>query len=134
MNASDSLVFLHTAAANETTFAALMAEMAPDVPLRHVIDEAALQEAVAMGVLAADVSPGRLIYIDNCARCHRPEAVTRYTETQWQKILPWMSDQAQQSPEDAAAVKAYVLITLRAAARVTDDNARTPATTAPADP
>ena len=90
--------------------------------------------AVAMGVIADDVRNGRMIYIDNCARCHRPEAVTRYTETQWQKILPWMSDQAQLSPEDAAAVKAYVLITLRAAARVTDDNARTPATTAPADP
>jgi mono/diheme cytochrome c family protein len=87
-----------------------------------------------MGVIADDVRNGRMIYIDNCARCHRPEAVTRYTETQWQKILPWMSDQALLSPEDAAAVKAYVLVTLRTTARVAEENAQTPPTTVPADP
>ena len=102
--------------------------------LAPLVGEPALQEAVAMGLVADDVRNGRTIYIDNCARCHRPEAVTRYTETQWQKILPWMSDQAQLSPEDAAAVKAYVLITLRAAARVADDNGATLPTTDPADP
>lgn len=98
------------------------------------VGEPALQEAVAMGLVADDVRNGRTIYIDNCARCHRPEAVTRYTETQWQKILPWMSDQALLSPEDAAAVKAYVLVTLRTTARVAEENAQTPPTTVPADP
>ncbi len=98
------------------------------------VGEPALREAAAMGLVADDVRNGRTIYIDNCARCHRPEAVTRYTEAQWDKTLTWMSDQAQLSPEDAAAVKAYVLVTLRAAARLADENAQTPPTTVPADP
>ncbi len=86
------------------------------------VGEPALLEAVAMGVVAEDVRNGRMIYVTNCARCHRPEAVTRYTEVQWRKTLPWMSGEAMLSPEDAAAVKAYVLVTLRAAARVADNN------------
>lgn len=95
------------------------------------VGEPALLEAVAMGVVAEDVRNGRTIYITDCARCHRPEAVTRYTEAQWRKTLPWMSGEAMLSPDDAAAVKAYVLVTLRAAARVADPNAGTPPTTVP---
>ena len=84
-----------------------------------------------MGVVAEDLRNGRRIYITDCARCHRPEAVTRYTEAQWSKTLPWMSGEALLSPEDAADVKAYVLVTLRAAARATE--AETHPTTVPAD-
>ena len=67
-----------------------------------------------MGVVGADLRHGRTIYVTDCARCHRPEPVTRYTEAQWLKTLPWMSGEASLSPREAADLKAYVLVTLRA--------------------
>jgi mono/diheme cytochrome c family protein len=81
------------------------------------VGEPALREAVVLGVAAADVRHGRTIYVTTCAQCHSPEPVTGYTEAQWSKTLPRMSEQAMLSPQEAADVKAYVLVTLRAAAK-----------------
>jgi hypothetical protein len=49
----DALVMLHTAESNRAMFGALMAELAPDVPVEHIVDEAALREACACGVVTA---------------------------------------------------------------------------------
>jgi hypothetical protein len=46
--------FVHTLKTNVETFAALMADLAPGVPARHLLDEAALAEARAAG----SITPG----------------------------------------------------------------------------
>lgn len=44
-----SLSFLHTSSVHIQTFNALLAELAPDVPARHIVDESLLSEACAAG-------------------------------------------------------------------------------------
>ena len=41
------LTFLHTAQAHVATFDRLMGELAPDVPVRHLVDESLLADAMA---------------------------------------------------------------------------------------
>ncbi len=43
------LLFLHTSSLHIQTFNALLAELAPDIPVRHVVDESLLSEACASG-------------------------------------------------------------------------------------
>lgn len=45
-----TLVFLHTAPANVTTFAQLLAEIDPTIPAKHVLDESLLADARAHGL------------------------------------------------------------------------------------
>ncbi|MHC5007560.1 MAG: hypothetical protein ACYTGF_09415, partial [Planctomycetota bacterium] len=47
-----------------------------------------MREGKTMGVSADNLERGRAIYITQCARCHSPEPVTRYTEAQWRETLP----------------------------------------------
>lgn len=47
----DTLVMFHTAESNRALFGALVAELAPDVPVAHVVDAGALQEVCACGVV-----------------------------------------------------------------------------------
>jgi Asp/Glu/Hydantoin racemase len=48
-----TLTLFHTSHANQATFAALLAEMAPDVPVRHVVDEDLLRAAREEGRMTA---------------------------------------------------------------------------------
>ena len=45
------LTLFHTAASNRDLFDALLKQIAPDVPVRHVVDEAILREARAAGAV-----------------------------------------------------------------------------------
>ena len=47
------LTLFHTAATNEPLFAALLQEIAPDIPVRHIVDETILPEARVAGVTDA---------------------------------------------------------------------------------
>ena len=47
----DTLTMLHTAESNRVLFGALAAELAPDVPVAHIVDEGALREVCARGVV-----------------------------------------------------------------------------------
>jgi hypothetical protein len=49
----DTLAMLHTAESNRAMFGALLAELAPDIPVEHIVDEGALREACACGVVTA---------------------------------------------------------------------------------
>jgi len=51
------LALLHTAASNASVFAKLGAEIAPDVPLQHVVDDGLLAEARANGGITPDLNP-----------------------------------------------------------------------------
>src|SRR5687768_3878216 len=47
-----TLAFLHTAPVNVATFDRLLAEIAPSIPVKHVIDESLLRDARAFGITA----------------------------------------------------------------------------------
>ncbi len=49
------LALVHTVPANIETFDALIGELAPDIPIRHVMHDALLKEALAAGELTADI-------------------------------------------------------------------------------
>jgi aspartate/glutamate racemase len=44
-----TLAFLHTSPVHVSTFDALLSELAPDIPVRHVVDESLLSEACSVG-------------------------------------------------------------------------------------
>lgn len=50
------LALLHTATANAVTFDALGRELAPDVPLQHVVDDSLISEARAHGGVTPDLN------------------------------------------------------------------------------
>jgi len=50
------LALLHTAAANATVFAKLGQEIAPDIPLQHVVDDSLISEARANGGITPDLN------------------------------------------------------------------------------
>ena len=47
----DTLALFHTAESNRELFGALAAELAPDVPVTHIVDEGALREVCARGAV-----------------------------------------------------------------------------------
>lgn len=51
---------------------------------------------------------GRRIYVTNCAKCHAPEPVKKYSAAEWQTIMPEMVEETNLKSADAAAVTAYV--------------------------
>jgi mono/diheme cytochrome c family protein len=86
-----------------------------------------LREGETMGVNAENLERGRTIYITQCARCHSPEPVTGYTESQWRETLPRMSHEAMLTDRETADVRDYVMATVAAsAAASTGDGARGP--------
>lgn len=46
-----TLTFLHTSPVHIPTFEGLLAEIAPDIPVRHIVDESLLQEAREAGAI-----------------------------------------------------------------------------------
>ena len=55
---------------------------------------------------------GRQIYITECIRCHSPERVTRYSQVQWDDILPRMAKKSKLPPEKITDIAAYIRLTL----------------------
>jgi mono/diheme cytochrome c family protein len=53
---------------------------------------------------------GREIYASSCTRCHGPARIDRRSDEKWsQKVLPDMCKKAKLTPEQTAAVTAYVM-------------------------
>jgi hypothetical protein len=50
-----TLTFLHTSPVHIATFDQLIAEIAPDVPVRHIVDESLLSQARAAGAITAEL-------------------------------------------------------------------------------
>ena len=67
-------------------------------------------EATAPSVPPEDavLTRGRRLYLTTCARCHAPEPVSRYSASQWNRILPEMIKSSKLNESDAAAVTRYV--------------------------
>ncbi len=56
---------------------------------------------------------GRNLYITDCATCHSPEPVARYSQRQWDEIMPRMARETKMSLDDEQAVTAYVRFILQ---------------------
>jgi hypothetical protein len=54
-NKTKRLTFLHTSPVHIETFNRLMAELAPDIPVEHIVDETLLQKARAQGRLTPEL-------------------------------------------------------------------------------
>lgn len=80
------------------------------------------QAAPLVGTLSAhahagspsQLAHGRDLYITKCAKCHSVEPVRKYPLAQWEhEILPEMNEETKLTPEECAAVRAYVLTVLK---------------------
>ncbi len=78
------------------------------------VDGLVLRQATLEQLPPESLRGGRSIYITQCAQCHRPEPIGRYTEGQWKKILPRMGGQTTISAAQAADLEQYVMVTRRA--------------------
>ncbi len=70
-----------------------------------------------LDISAGRLERGRTIYITTCTRCHSPEPIAGYTLAEWRQTLPRMSEKSKLSAQEAADLRDYVTITLRAMAR-----------------
>jgi len=82
--------------------------------LAPLIDAKTIELAGAHEIDMNRLQRGRTLYITSCAQCHRPEPVVRYGLEQWRGILPRMSMFARLTPDDAAALRSYVVTILDA--------------------
>jgi hypothetical protein len=55
-----------------------------------------------------ELQEGRILYIDNCARCHSLYSPDNYTPTQWKGILNNMAPRTAMSASDILLVTKYL--------------------------
>ncbi len=63
----------------------------------------------ARGRDTAQLEAGRVVYLENCTRCHTPEPVRKYSAARWPGIIAEMADQTKLTPAQHRAVLSYVL-------------------------
>ena len=67
---------------------------------------------------------GRNIYITSCSRCHNALRITKFTQHQWNELLPEMIEESNLGSSDSVAVEVYIKQVLHAAAASTQTNNR----------
>ena len=63
---------------------------------------------------------GRKIYVHTCTKCHNALRITRYTEQEWDGILPDMIRKSKLSNDQAMSVDAYIKAVLRSSSAPTN--------------
>ena len=58
---------------------------------------------------AASLESGRRVYLEDCTRCHAPEAVREYSAARWPGIIADMAERSHLSASQRHDVLAYVL-------------------------
>ena len=66
----------------------------------------------ADGARRTELERGRTIYLTDCARCHSPEPVRRYSPTRWAEILEEMLGETRIDGPGSAALRAYITTVL----------------------
>ena len=105
MNRPGHLALLLTALA-ATACAPAIPQVTPDAATRAGVD-------------FAQLSAGREVYVGNCGGCHRLSRPGERTAADWAEHLPEMSKEARLTPEETAAVTAYLTAFARAEVRET---------------
>ena len=72
------------------------------------VEAGSIEASDTLGVGMAGLRRGRDIYLDQCARCHRPYAVANYDAERWDVILPGMIERTRLAAGPAADVTAYI--------------------------
>ncbi len=92
---------------------ATIEQLAPPLPSA---DSSTSSAAVSLGSISdttlQQARRGRQIYITECIKCHSPERVTRYSQIQWNEILPRMAEESKLPPEKITDIAAYIRLTL----------------------
>ena len=72
-----------------------------DSEVKNIIDKYPGMDSTA-------INRGYIIFSENCHHCHKLKEPSRYSDEDWQKILPVMSKRAKLSKEETVKVQAYV--------------------------
>jgi len=96
-----------------TAGCATIDEIAPPIDPRN--PRTGAQTEIADQMLAR-LEYGRQLYLTDCAACHSPEPVTRYSRARWNDTLPRMAREARLNAEQESAVAAYIDYVLERAA------------------
>lgn len=62
--------------------------------------------------MSEEVAQGKIMYENNCARCHKLFAPTDYSKEAWQPILVRMQKKAQLQDADMAKINHYIFASL----------------------
>lgn len=65
-------------------------------------------EALPGGLGWQDLEEGRIIYLTDCAKCHNPEPIAKYSHAQWANLMPKMIRESRLDDQRAHQVTAYV--------------------------
>lgn len=63
---------------------------------------------VGESAVVAELEAGRVIYLVDCAKCHVPEPVAKYTWGRWEEILAKMVPETKLSAEESSRLAAYI--------------------------
>ncbi len=94
------------------TAAVVVAGCASLEELAPLVGEEAVRLAEIKGIDPQRIEGGRAVYVTQCARCHIPEWVGRYSAAQWRQTLPRMTPRAKLTHQEAADLEAYIMTTL----------------------
>lgn len=65
------------------------------------------------GMDSAALERGRRIYLTDCARCHAPEPIGKYSIAEWHEIMPPMIELTKLDAQAAHDVNLYVMTARR---------------------
>lgn len=57
----------------------------------------------------ADMNAGKILWGENCNKCHKLHDGPEFTVSKWENVLPRMSKRAKLSDDQAGKVRAYLL-------------------------
>ncbi len=63
---------------------------------------------------AAQIAQGKIVFEQNCGKCHELHQPAEFTIPKWDKILPKMCKKSELSAEQAGIVRAWVITNAKA--------------------
>jgi len=61
------------------------------------------------GYTLADLSEGKTLYEENCKKCHGLKDPKKFSEEQWNKIVPPMAKKAKIDAQQEESIRKYVI-------------------------
>jgi cytochrome c5 len=86
---------------------ALLAACTPKTA--EVIEVVEVEKAETEKFPNTEVAEGSQLYMDNCGKCHKHKTVTDFTQDQWKKIVPKMSEMSKLDATQENKILQFVL-------------------------
>ncbi len=61
-----------------------------------------------VAINSESISQGKMIYENNCGRCHDLPTVTKYNDEKWKSLIAWMGPKARLTAQQNDLVYQYV--------------------------